>query len=225
MSFHLTRRGQHHARLPVERQPNPPDDTRPLRQISLVQDKAAFLAAERARPPLALPAPIYASPRALPAPKPRYGPASLPPLRPMPTPRRPRAAWVPPQATRPAPPPIAITEPALLACPGGRVPDALVLHCGCHRVHTRGATASFQVLHAEAERAGWRRDMLGVWACPPCQEQSGWRAPRTPVLTRPAQVLIEDVASQRVPAWRWRQALKHAHRYLIDTKVLRAVRA
>lgn len=215
------RRGQHQ---PFTRRPIPPDNTSPIPRIrtGLLQPPGTTLTS----PP---------QPRMLPAPPPPMpsgwvpgvitkalnSPSSVPPLRPAP-PRR--QAWVPAQRPAPPPPP-RITEPAALACPGGRIPAVLTLPCGsCHRVHTRGATSSFQVLRAEAAHAGWRTDLFGTWACPACQETPGWYAPYPPAVVWGAEhALIRDVAASRAPRWRWRKALRTARLHL-DTRALRALR-
>ena len=146
-----------------------------------------------------------------------HDPSSPPPL-------RPRLAWTPPSPP-PPPPPVRITEPAVLAYPGGQIPPELTLPCGgCHRVHVRGAASSFPILHAEAEHAGWRRDLYGVWACPACQLKPGWRGDRAPALVWGAEhALIRDVAAQAAPRWRWRRAFREA-RVWRDAKALRALR-
>ena len=210
----LIRRGQHKDRLPIETSPAPPDITSPVTRIpALLQDPATARLPFTQTDLTALTPPPRR--RALPPP----GPSSLPALQPPP---RPRPAWAPPQP----PTRVRITEPAALACPGGRIPAALTLPCGsCHRVHVRGATSSFTALYTTAAQDGWRRDLFGVMACPACQAHPGWRAPHPPVLRRGAEhALIADVTAARAPRWRWRQALRNP-RIWLDTRALRALRS
>ena len=227
----LIRRGQP-RRVPTR--PAPPGRTQPITRIRSglpgehpAGDRLPFTQT----PVTALTPPPR--PRAIPAPPPMppgwvppaltatlASPSSAPPLRPTPPPARPRAAWTPPQP--PSPP--RITQPAVLAYPGGRVPPELTLPCGgtCHRVHTRGASSSFPVLYAEAERAGWRQDLYGVWACPACQAKPGWRPGRTPVPRR-EHTLILATTNAAAPRWRWRKALRTARIHL-DARALKALR-
>jgi hypothetical protein len=211
----LRHRGQHADRFPVRTRAVPPDDTSPIENVFLLEDPVTKTL------PALDPAP---APRALPGPGP--GPGKVPPLRPAPVPRH-RAAWVP--APHPAPrAPVRITEPAALAGEvAAKWPGLFTVPCGgCHRVWTRGGTASFQALYVYAGQAGWRKDTLGAWACPACQARSGWRAPNTPVLAgeSPECALARDVAAHAadVPVLDTFQRALRRPRYHLNVAALEA---
>ena len=170
MSTH--RRKRHPEMVPTR--PAPEDRTVQFPAVTLLKDKEA-VTETFPRPAIEMvPAPVQ-------------GPATVPPLRPVPAPH-PRGAWVPATAPASRPPaPIPITASAVLARDDKRFAAICSVRCqrqGCTRSTSQGGTRSFADLYAAAEADGWRKDYWDAWMCPQCQQKPGYwpasvPAPRT----------------------------------------------